>query len=437
MGYSGGPDSTCLVHLMYRCGLDFVAAHLHHGQRLEADIELKLAEAWCESLGIPFVSGNADVPRISEQFGIGLEEAGRRARYSFFEQAAGRLGCSQIVTAHTSDDHVETIILNLIRGTGMAGLRGIPAIRGPILRPLLSFSRQETIAYCGHHELWTHEDPSNSDLSFSRARIRHRVVPELERINPEVRRTTTRMAEIIAEEDDFLNNAAAGALEQIISPLNGALEFLTHSDEVAFDAEQFRGLPKVIGLRAIRLAAAYVGAEPERANALRIWSGENESLPGGEVTVQWTADHLHFKRTQITEPFRHTLTMPGETLADAFGWQISAQSLTGGEFEMDTTNLTVSLDQAALQGTLYFRSAQEGERMAPLGLAEPKLVSDLLQEKHLSALAKRRLPIVCDLVGPVWIPGVAIAERAKVVQETTQLVRLKFGPILGEHAHNI
>lgn len=436
MGYSGGADSTCLVHLLHRCGLDIVAAHLHHGQREEADLELKLGEAWCESIGVPFVSGRANVPQIADQFGIGLEEAGRQARYSFFEQAAGRLDCTHIVTAHTSDDHVETILLNLIRGTGMSGLRGIPQSRGAILRPILSFSREETQAYCEQHDLWTHDDPANTDLKFSRARIRHKVMPELEFINPEIRKTATRMAEIVGEEDSFLDEAAAGALERLLAPLNGPLEFLTLTEEVAFNAAEFRQLPRVIGLRAIRLAAASLGADPERANTLRIWNGESETLPGGEVTAQWTDDHLHFRRAQLTEPFRHSITLPGETLADSFGWQITAHAQESQEFPKDLSNLDVALDLAALQGSLYFRSAQEGERMAPLGLPKPKLISDLLQEKHLTTLARRRLPIVCDMVGPIWIPGVAIAERAKATDSTTHLIRLKFGPIKGEHAHN-
>lgn len=434
VGYSGGPDSTCLIHMMHRCGLDIVAAHLHHGQRQEADVELNLAEAWCEAIGVPLVSGRADVPQIAEQFGIGLEEAGRRARYSFFEQAAGRLNCNHIVTAHTSDDHVETILLNVARGSGLGGLRGIPQTRGIILRPLLGFSRSETQAYCEQHALWTHDDPSNTDLSFSRARIRLRVIPELERLNPEVRRCALRMAEIIAEEDDFLNSAAATALERLLIRLNGPLEFLTQHEEVAFDAAAFKELPRVLGLRAIRLAAASLGAETERSNAVRIWEGESETLPGGQVAAQWCGDRLHFRSLVEVEPFRHSLTIPGETIADSFGWQITA--FKGLERVQDSDNLEVGLDADALSGNLYFRSPKEGERMASLGMTKAKLISDLLQEKHLTGLARRRLPIVCDLLGPVWIPGVCIADRAKCSNTTKQILRFKFGPVMAEHAHN-
>ncbi|RYG30390.1 tRNA(Ile)-lysidine synthetase, partial [bacterium] len=101
VGYSGGADSTCMLHLLHRLGFDIVAAHLHHGQREEADREAALCEAFCTEIDVPFVSGRADVPRISREAGIGLEEAGRNARYEFFRQAAFRLECELIATAHT------------------------------------------------------------------------------------------------------------------------------------------------------------------------------------------------------------------------------------------------------------------------------------------------------------------------------------------------
>jgi tRNA(Ile)-lysidine synthase len=109
VGYSGGADSTCLVHLLSQSKVDFVAAHLHHGQRPEADKEMSLCEAFCQSLDVPFVSGRADVPRMSQELKIGLEEAGRMARYNFLNQAARRLECDSIATAHTGTDSVETI----------------------------------------------------------------------------------------------------------------------------------------------------------------------------------------------------------------------------------------------------------------------------------------------------------------------------------------
>src|SRR5688572_13418576 len=133
VGYSGGADSTCLLHLLHLAKVNCVAAYLHHGQRSEADQELEGCAAFAEGLGIPFVSGQADVPRLAMDRGIGIEEAGREARYAFFEEAAKQTGCDLIATAHTKSDLAETVLLNLIRGTGLAGLGGIPVRRGNII----------------------------------------------------------------------------------------------------------------------------------------------------------------------------------------------------------------------------------------------------------------------------------------------------------------
>ena len=260
VAYSGGADSTCLLHLLSQLGIDVVAAHLHHGQRPEGDKEMKLCETFADSIGVPFVGGRADVPAIAAERKVGLEEAGREARYTFLAQAADRLDCDFIATGHTRDDHSETVLLHMARGSGLAGLAGIPAKRDNVVRPLLPFSRTETKAYCVG--LWTHDDPSNSDESFSRARIRHRVLPELRHINPEINETIARLSAIVSEEDVFLNGMAAAALEQCEVLLNGDLRFLTLDIEAAFDAERLRHLPPALLRRAIRLACQAIGGSP-------------------------------------------------------------------------------------------------------------------------------------------------------------------------------
>ena len=186
VGYSGGADSTSLVHLLAGAGREFIAAHLHHGMRPEADRELELCAAFCESLGVPFASGRADVPALAVERRVGLEEAGRIARYTFLQQVARQFEATKIATAHTRTDHVETVLLHLIRGSGRRGLGGIAAESGYVIRPLLRFERTETVAYCAHHGLWFHDDPANVDDRFARSRLRNRVFPVLRALNPAV-----------------------------------------------------------------------------------------------------------------------------------------------------------------------------------------------------------------------------------------------------------
>lgn len=429
VGYSGGADSTCLLHLLHEAGFSVVAGHLHHGQRSEADDELARCEAFADSMGIPFATGKADVPRMAADLKIGLEEAGRKARYAFFAQAAFRLDCGLVATAHTRDDLVETILLNLSRGCGLAGLAGIPERREQIVRPLLPFSRGETQQYCVERGLWFHNDPANSDLAFSRARIRHRVLPELRSINGGADEAITRLGTLASEEDRFLNGMAAAALEQSEIPLNAELRFLTIDCEVAFRRDQLESLPKVLFRRAIRLAAEALGGALSFDQTRLIGHTPSGSVTaeGGEVVCEWDAEQIGVRLTRPTEPFRYPLTVPGETLSDEFGWQFSVwtDSLTG---TASRAALETEIPGACLKGPLYFRTAEAGDTLRPLGFSGTRKVSDLMSEARLTMAARRRIPIVCDLRGPLWIPGVCLDQRAQA-QPGDEGLRLRFSAL--------
>ncbi len=434
VAYSGGPDSTALLHLLHSLEVDVVAAHLHHGQRAEADDEMARCEAFCDQLGIPFLSGRADVPRIAADMKIGLEEAGRNARYQFFRQATHRLNADLVATGHTRDDQVETVLLNLVRGTGLSGIAGIPASRDGIVRPLLPFSRRDTRAYCEEHGLWFHDDPANTDLAFSRARIRLNVLPELRTLNPQADASICRLAEIAGEEDRFLDGAAAAALEQSEAPANGDLAFLTRDCEAAFYRRHLESLPAVLFKRAVRLAARSLGAELDFAQTLAVLEGLQNSATGsvtaegGRIVIEWAPETVAVRDLRPVEPYRFPLTVPGETDSDAFGWQFTAfpESSTGEATRR--ASLETTLAQAKIRGSLYFRTLQPGDEMAPLGFDGRRKLADLMSEAGLTRTARARLPIVCDLVGPLWIPGVCVAERSRS-KAGDPVIRVRFGPL--------
>ena len=441
VGYSGGADSTCLLHLLHRAGVEVVAAHLH-GQRSEADKEMKLCEAFCEQEGIVFLGGRADVPLLAKEMKIGLEEAGRHARYNFFSRAAAGMNCSLIATAHTRTDLVETVLLNIARGSGLSGLSGIPVKRDNIIRPLLAFAREDTRAYCDENGFWTHDDPANSDLAFARARVRHRIVGEFRAINPRFDEAVSRLAEIAAEEDSFLNGAAAAALEQAEIPLNGDLAFLTKDVEVAFRKSVLLGLPEVLLKRALRLAVGAVGASLDFDQTDRIVGDIVDrdkgavTCEGGQVVLEWSEDTIHVREIGATTPYRYPLTVPGETISDEFGWQFIAFESESPTKTPARASMEAFLDPSGLKGTLYFRTFKEGDTIQPLGFSGTRKVSDLLGESKLTLAARSRLPIVCDLVGCLWIPGVCLSERARIREGQSKVLSLRFSQFEAESSHN-
>lgn len=433
MGYSGGADSTCLLTLLAELGWDIVAAHLSHGMRPEAETELKLCSAYAESLGIPFAAGRADVPQLSEDAKVGLEEAGRIARYNFFGQAARSTECTRIATAHTRSDLAETVVLNLVRGAGLSGLAGIPREREDVVRPLLFASRGETVEFCASRGLWTHDDPANADISFARARVRHRILPEAECINPRVEEAISRLAELVSEEDRFLDGMAAAALERSEIVLNGELAFLTKDVEACFDRSSLLHLPETLLRRAIRLTARALGSGLDHRQTAVIISGLIEgtsgsvTTEGGLLILEWSPSDLHVREARPTTPFRYPLVAPGETASDEFGWRFAVHEQAASELEPNRSSLTVELNRAALKGAIYFRTAQPGDRLRPLGAQNERKASDLIGEAKLTLAARARLPIVCDLAGPIWIPGVCLEERMRPAEGPVYLV--EFGPI--------
>ncbi len=434
LGYSGGADSTCLLVLLKEVGVDVIAAHLHHGMRPEADEELARCEEFCTKIGVPFMSGRADVPAIAARLKIGVEEAGRKARYEFFDQCFFQTGSDFIATAHTQDDSVETLLLNLARGSGVSGLAGIPEKRGNIVRPLLTFSRRETRAFCEARALWFHDDPANDDESLARVKVRKRVVPLLQEINSAFLSNAARLSQILAEEDRFLDGMAAAALERAEVPLNGPLQFVSQDCEAAFERDALLSLPHVLLARALRLVTGVLGGAFDShqthsaIEGLATLERGSVTAEGGAVVVEWNQDRVHVRNLAVDSPYRHTLTLPGETTSEEFGWTLTAER-TSPDLEKDPRNLDVTLGEEGVKGGLYFRSYEAGDSIAPLGLGGTKKVSDLFQEHGLTEAARRRIPIVCDLLGPVWVPGCCIAERVKVTKGTEKCIRLTFGPI--------
>lgn len=435
VGFSGGADSTCLLHLLVSAGMDVVAGTLHHGQRPEADLELEKAAAFCERLGIPFVSGRADVPSMSADLGIGLEEAGRIARYAFFEESAKETGCTKIATAHTQSDLAETVLLNLSRGSGMAGLAGIPVRRDSVIRPLLFARREETAAYCRLHGLQTFEDPANTDLRFARSRIRANVIPELLIINPAFERAAARLAATSEEEDRFLDGAAAAALERAEMPLNGDLRFLTLDAEARFDRNLLRHFPPVLLKRAIRLLAEAFGAKLDFDLTQKISAsimgveGGSMTAEGGEAVFQWDEMSLHVSRLEPESGFRNPLLVPGEVRDEELGWRLASRVEEALSATPKRDAMQVQIDIDGFRGPLHFRSFEPGDSMLPIGGVGRRKLADLLSEAKLTLLARKRLPIICDIIGPIWAPGVALDERVRVSPGSERALTMVFAPL--------
>jgi tRNA(Ile)-lysidine synthase len=216
LAVSGGPDSMALLHGVARLApgrrWQLIVAHLDHALRTESAQDADFVGAAAAALGLRYESRRVEVAAVAAERRSGIEEAGRAARYAFLSDVAA--SDALIATAHTADDSAETILLNLVRGSGLAGARGIPARRGNVIRPLLHARRESLRTALDDAGLAYLTDPSNADVAFARNRIRNDVLPMLERINPAAVRALVRFGRLAADDDDLLGDLARHELDR-------------------------------------------------------------------------------------------------------------------------------------------------------------------------------------------------------------------------------
>lgn len=389
---SGGRDSMCLLHYLYHLGqrMDFTvaAAHLDHGMRQTAQRDASIVEEFCAERDIPFHLGHARVYEAAKARNLTVEEAGRRARYDFLEKTAREIGADRIATAHHRNDQAETVLLNLLRGTGPEGLGGIPAVRGKYIRPLLDTTRSEIEAYVADNAIPYGDDETNDDLHYSRNRLRRAVWPQLEAINTEATAHIAAAAAIARAENDYLNALAA--------------EFLPkESTEMACDT--IFSAPEVLQSRMVRLLLARlpagkkdVGAVHVRALLALCRSGGTLSLPGGMSAVCRGGT----LRLYMTSP------APPE------------MSLTPGVHRWGAYTVTVEREETGANGfclhcapgdTLSVRAWRGGDRMVLSGSRGSRTLKRLFTDAGAPRETWDRLPVICVNDVPVAVYGVGAA----------------------------
>ncbi len=273
LAVSGGPDSMALLHGAYAVssvrGWQLVVAHLDHGLRSDSAADADFVAAAADALALPWRLRRTDVAAAAAENRAGIEETGRAARYAFLEEVAKDLGSGTLIaTAHTADDQAETVLLNLARGSGMRGLRGMPARRGRVVRPLLHARRAALRAALDGAGIGYRIDPTNEDPAQARARVRATVLPALEVLNPAAVEAVVRFAALAADDDALLDELAAAELERRREP-DGAIDW--HDPP-----------PPALGRRLLRLAIGDPAPGADRVDALL----EAASGPRGGLVIE-------------------------------------------------------------------------------------------------------------------------------------------------------
>ncbi|MCD6599348.1 MAG: tRNA lysidine(34) synthetase TilS [Dehalococcoidia bacterium] len=480
---SGGADSVCLLHILAKwrskLNVKLHVAHLNHQLRgAESEADAKYVVDLAARLDVPCTIGRRDVMAYKAEKSCSTEEAARDMRYDFLAEVAAVIGASRMAIGHTRDDQVETILMHILRGTGVSGLRGLEpcspipcqnyqtlATSRPTLaiKPLLDVTRQETMRYCQEYHLEPRSDSSNFSLAFRRNRLRLELLPLLREYNSNVDQALLRLAGIANDDVVFIEQQALGLWDEMARG---------EEDVVYLNKRKSIALPLALQRQLIRLALVRVLGSTKDVEAIHIEAirgllskpvGKRISLPhniicyGGynEIAIAAKLSHelftfCHFEEVSrlkgvvqdgISEKFkqnyfsqqpvplmqgRFRLHIPGETILP--GWRViaSISSAVANAVREPQSNLVATLDLQEVGNELSVRQCQPGDSFRPLGMRALKKLRRFMSDAKIPLPWRDYVPLVCSPRQIVWVVGWRIDDRVKITGTGRETLRLEF-----------
>jgi tRNA(Ile)-lysidine synthase len=433
---SGGADSLCLVLVLQELGYPLRIAHFDHRLRPDSGRDAEFVRRAADRLGIPVRVGQGDVAGFAAGKKLTIEEAARKLRYDFLRRTAEELSIASIATGHTLDDQAETVLLHVIRGSGVNGLAGIrPASPGPtcrsgpirVVRPLLGLNHSQTQEYCRRSGWTALEDSSNADPAFARNRIRSRLLPELETFNPGVRAGLARLADIAGSQADFIAGAADEIWERTAQsdPRLVRIPQATFlSVHVALRRELVRRVVRHLRGELEDLAGRHVDQVTDFADSPPR-SGRMDWALGITVSLErgWIVFTSVRKDSPSEEWDGRELPVPGILALRDPEWTIRLSLVERDEKTDDPW--TVRIPAHKIRFPLSLRRRRNGDRFHPRGMAGAVRLSDFLSAQHLPFRERGHWPLVCDADGILWIPGIRVREGLSQSEGLGKNVRIQ------------
>lgn len=465
LAVSGGADSVAMLHVLADLAEQperrwrLHVAHLDHALREDSAEDAAFVAGLADELGIPCTCQRRSVERGPDE---SLESAARRVRYAFLESAAAEAGCRWVATAHHADDHVETVLHRILRGTAIEGLRGIRPRRAlyagdlHLVRPMLDATREEILVFLRQRELPWRDDPTNATTEPTRNRIRHELLPLLrERFNPQIDQAILRLATAAEWAGQWMDGQAAELLE--------TLTIDASSRHVTLSAPGLRRRGAWPASLAIRAAIERLGApmrnlgldHVQRVLALLEADASDRRLDlPDDVRVRREAEKLVIELSAEHPPApaaqEHAIRVPGATpLPDGAGIDVDVREVAfegtcpahAGEalailkeFLQGKTDHEELVDLDRLALPLVARRWRHGDRFYPLGAEGHRKLSDFFVDRKVPAERRRRTWVVCDQLGPIWVAPFRIDHRVRVTPETRRFARIRMRPAAGEPA---
>ena len=456
VGVSGGPDSLCLLHVLWRLrdelGIGLHVATLDHGLRPESADEVRFVADFAQKLGLPVTIGRRDVTALATEHKLGLEEAARQARYAFLAEVAFETGATHIAVGHNADDQVETVLMHFLRGAGLAGLRGMlpvtplgeyhlpEPLRRPLtlVRPLLNIPRREIEAYCREHGLKPRFDRSNLDTTFFRNRLRHEVIPLLEGISPRLRERVLNMADVLAADYEVLREQLNSAWERVIRDESAGQVIIGRGEWLKLPLSlqravirravwQLRGNLRDVSFLHVD-SAVWVGRDGKTGSQATLPAGlilrvEYDSLivaPAGEMPAppDWP---LLWGAEPLTVPDEGVLPLPGSDwvlVTERTGAPLTADVLA------DPWTAALNIPRGA---DMILRGRRPGDRFTPQGMGgHHQKVSDFMINAKIPAWLRDHIPLLVVNGEIAWVAGFRVGEHFTITGRAEDYLLARF-----------
>jgi tRNA(Ile)-lysidine synthase len=453
MGISGGPDSMAMLYMLKEInekehlGWQLHIGHINHMLRdAESDQDESFVKKIAKELDIPFTSKKINVREIKKKERMSLEEAARFARHYFLKDLAFRLAANKIALAHNLDDQAETILLRIIRGTSLRGLKGMTPIRLIsrsadmfIVRPLIEIERREIEVFLKERNIPCRIDASNLDTTFARNRLRHILLPEIERqFNPKVKISLVKLGQVSASSYVLLREIANEVFE--------SLKMLGKEDEICLSVEEFVKTPTALQTLVIdKVIKNLLGKLPQLNfdHYLGILSLCNEEgknrqimLPKGLVAERdsYIIRIYKVKKIEPTEYFEREVVIGGKTATPELGIEIETEMMEMttaqfAEFLKEKDYKEEVIDFEKLELPIKVRIRKRGDVFVPLGSAGSTKLKKFFIDKKVPEEIRDRIPLLTDGKRIIWVMGFRISEDVKVSAGTKKFLKLRFAKI--------
>jgi tRNA(Ile)-lysidine synthase len=439
VGVSGGMDSMVLLHMLnaYRQELDLslIVAHVNHGLRPdESAREAELVQKESERLGLPFEYEQFDAKEFQKAAGLSLQDAGRRIRFHFFNNLLSKYHAQKIALGHNADDQVETVLLRLMRGAGLKGLKGMLPIRDRrVIRPLLEVWRREIESFATGNSIPFLLDSSNLKKSYLRNRLRLALIPLIEReYQSNFKAVVMRTSTILREENDFLERGGEDAYQEIVSEEKDTLSFRFSEYNSMHKAIQRRVLQKILdkiyGVEMIEEGVGWGVSVIYRKLQQPSPSFLMELPHGIFIEKRYDRVLLGKGRVKAVPPFEVELISPGCTLIKEIGREVVIEETDSRDIRFESLNETRNvafLDYQCLQFPLRLRNFRPGDRFQPMGVKGGQKLKEFFIDHKIPRFERPKISLLISGEMIAWIVGYRINEQVKVTEKTEKVLRIE------------